>query len=254
MDDAAYRLENFVKPSLQRIEGVGNVEIYGTQAREVQIELLDDRLRSATASTSAPCSGCCATRTSPSPAATSSTAAARSTSARWAASTPSKIISSHHRRSTVRRLRLSDVALVRFRPPRREWVYRVDRQPAIGIQVTRDSTGNIERISREVRRYPRRPPEKLPAAQAGVHFNIFFDQGIQVKQSIDNLADSGLWGGIFAALVIYIFLRAPRMTGDPHALDPALTALHHHRPLFHRLVAQRRHDDGPPPRRRHGRG
>ena len=46
IDDAAYRLENFVKPALQRIEGVGNVDIYGTSIREVQIELIDDRLRS----------------------------------------------------------------------------------------------------------------------------------------------------------------------------------------------------------------
>src|SRR5688572_29318683 len=46
MDDAAYRLENFVKPAIQRIEGVGNVDIWGIQGREVQVELLDERLRS----------------------------------------------------------------------------------------------------------------------------------------------------------------------------------------------------------------
>jgi HAE1 family hydrophobic/amphiphilic exporter-1 len=46
MDDVAYRMDNFIKPALQRIEGVGNVDIHGIQSREVQIELLDDRLRS----------------------------------------------------------------------------------------------------------------------------------------------------------------------------------------------------------------
>src|SRR3954469_23106856 len=46
MDDAAYRLENFVKPALQRIEGVGNVDIWGIQSREVQVDLIDERLRS----------------------------------------------------------------------------------------------------------------------------------------------------------------------------------------------------------------
>ncbi|MBI4622408.1 MAG: efflux RND transporter permease subunit, partial [Verrucomicrobia bacterium] len=31
MDNAAYRMENFVKPALQRIEGVGTVEMWGIQ-------------------------------------------------------------------------------------------------------------------------------------------------------------------------------------------------------------------------------
>ncbi len=208
MEDAAYRLENFVKPALQRIEGVGNVEIYGTQSREVQIELLDDRLRSHRIDVAAML-GLLRNQNF-------------AISGGYVMDGGRKIyVRSMGRFQTLddisaiivdpeRRLRLSDVALVRFRPPRREWVYRVDRQPAIGLQVTRDSTGNIERISREVRA-TLKELEKLPPL-AGVHFNIFSDQGVQVKQSIDNLAESGLWGGIFAAFVIYVFLRAPRMT------------------------------------------
>jgi HAE1 family hydrophobic/amphiphilic exporter-1 len=208
IDDAAYRLDNFVKPALQRIEGVGNVEIYGTSTREVQIELLDDRLRSHRIDVAAML-GTLRNQNF-------------AISGGYVIDGGRKIyVRSMGRFTTIediaaiivdneRRLRLSDVALVRFRPPRREYVYRVDGQPAIGIQITRDSTGNIERISREVRA-TLVDLQKLPQLK-GVHFNIFFDQGTQVKQSIDNLADSGLWGGIFAALIIYLFLRAPRMT------------------------------------------
>ena len=35
-----------LQPALQRIEGVGNVSMWGIQSRQVQVELLDDRLRS----------------------------------------------------------------------------------------------------------------------------------------------------------------------------------------------------------------
>lgn len=208
MDDAAYRLDNFVKPALQRIEGVGNVEIYGTQAREVQIELLDDRLRSHRIDVGAML-GLLRNQNF-------------AISGGYVFDGGRKIyVRSMGKFNTLedlsslivdpeRRLRLSDVALVRFRPPRREWVYRVDRQPAVGIQVTRDSTGNIERISREVRT-TLVELQKVPQL-AGMTFNVFFDQGVQVKQSIDNLTQSGLWGGMFAALIIYLFLRAPRMT------------------------------------------
>lgn len=208
MDDAAYRLENFVKPALQRIEGVGNVEIYGTQSREVQIELLDDRLRSHRIDVGAML-GLLRNQNF-------------AISGGYVMDGGRKIYVRSMGRFNVledissliidnqRRLRLSDVALVRFRPPRREWAYRVDRQPAIGLQVTRDSTGNIERISSDVRA-ALVELQKLPQL-TGITFNIFFDQGVQVKRSIDNLRDSGLWGGIFAALIIYLFLRAPRMT------------------------------------------
>ncbi|MEO6245483.1 MAG: efflux RND transporter permease subunit [Opitutaceae bacterium] len=207
-DDAAYRLDNFVKPALQRIEGVGNVEVYGTQSREVQIELLDDRLRSHRIDVGA------------------MLALLRNQnfaiSGGWVIDGGRKIyVRSMGRFNTLddiasliidneRRLRLSDVALVRFRPPKRDYVYRVDRQAAIGLQITRDSSGNIERISTDVRA-TLVELQKLPQL-AGFNFNIFFDQGVQVKQSIDNLRDSGLWGGMFAAVIIYIFLRAPRMT------------------------------------------
>jgi HAE1 family hydrophobic/amphiphilic exporter-1 len=40
MDDAVFRLENFVRPALQRIEGVGNVDMWGIQSRQVEVELL----------------------------------------------------------------------------------------------------------------------------------------------------------------------------------------------------------------------
>ena len=46
IEDAAYRMENFVKPVLQRIDGVGNVDIWGVQSREISIDLIDERLRS----------------------------------------------------------------------------------------------------------------------------------------------------------------------------------------------------------------
>src|SRR4051812_47664501 len=45
MDDAFYRIDTFVKPALQRIEGVGNVDIWGIQTPQVQVDLVDERLR-----------------------------------------------------------------------------------------------------------------------------------------------------------------------------------------------------------------
>lgn len=209
MDDAAYRLEHYVKPALQRIEGVGNVDIWGIQGREVQVELLDERLRSHRIDVS------------------QMIAALRtqnfSLSGGYVYESGKKVyVRSIGRFTSVdeiasliidrdQRLRLSDVANVSYKMPRREWVYRVDGQSAIGMQVTRESSGNIERISREVRatlaELANSP--QLP----GIRFDVFYDQGTEVRKAIANLEEAGLWGGLFAALIIYAFLRAPRMTG-----------------------------------------
>lgn len=208
MDDAAYRLEHFVKPALQRIEGVGNVDMWGIQGREIQVELLDERLRSHRIDVPQMINALRAQNFS--------------LSAGYVYESGKKIYVRSLGRFTsaeeigsiiidpVQRLRLSDVANVSFRLPKRDWVYRVDRQPAVGLQVTRESTGNIERISREVRATLVKLGE-MPQL-AGIKFDVFYDQGLEVKRSIDNLKEAGLWGGMFAAIIIYVFLRAPRMT------------------------------------------
>ncbi|MES2696692.1 MAG: efflux RND transporter permease subunit [Verrucomicrobiota bacterium] len=209
MDDAAYRLEHYVKPAIQRVEGVGNVDIWGIQGREVQVELIDERLRSHRIDVSAMVA--------------SLRAQNFALSGGYVFESGKKIYVRSLGRFTAveeiaslivdrdQRLRLSDVATVSYRLPRRDWAYRVDGQPAIGIQVTRESSGNIERISREVRETLVKLEEspQLP----GIKFDVFSDQGKDVRSSIANLEEAGLWGGMFAALIIYIFLRAPRMTG-----------------------------------------
>jgi HAE1 family hydrophobic/amphiphilic exporter-1 len=208
MEDAAYRLEHFVKPVLQRIEGVGNVDIWGIQGREVQIELIDERLRSHRIDVPQMVSYLRNQNVA--------------LSGGYVYESGKKIYVRSMGRFTgveeigsiiidpAKRLRVSDIANVSFRMPRRDWVYRVDRQPSVGLQVTRDSTGNIERISREVRASLVKLAE-MPQL-AGIRFEVFYDQGQEVKKSISTLEEAGYWGGLFAALIIYVFLRAPRMT------------------------------------------
>ena len=135
MDDVAYRMENFIKPAIQRIEGVGNVDIHGVQSREVQIELLDDRLRSH--------------RIDVSQMLTNLRNQNFAISGGYIFDGGRKIyVRSLGKFTTLeqigeiiidpqRRLRLKDVALVRFRMPRRDYVYRVDGKPAVGLEIKR---------------------------------------------------------------------------------------------------------------------
>ncbi len=209
MDDAAYRLENFVKPALQRIDGVGNVDIWGVQSREIAIDLIDERLRSHRIDVPTMLNALRAQNIAVSGGYVQEAGRKIYVRSLGRFSSVEQIASIII--DPVRKLRVADVANVSFRMPRREWVYRVDRQPSIGIQITRDSTGNIDRISRDVRA-TLEELKQMPQLE-GVRFEIFSDQGKDVRDAIGHLKDAGLWGGLFAALVLYTFLRAPRITG-----------------------------------------
>ena len=206
--DAFQLLDVHVRPALQRIEGVGTVEVRGEAARQVRIELDQGRLRGHGVSPYE--------------------VGRRLASLNFAL--PGGRVMEGGRRIHVRSLgrfesldevrqlivddehglRLGDVAEVALKPPKQEWFTRIDGRPALGIEVMKASGGNLVEISRGVRaklaELQRRPHLE------GVDFEIFWDQGEHIVESVDNLKSTGLWGGLFAGLVLLFFLRALRMT------------------------------------------
>lgn len=84
---------------------------------------------------------------------------------------------------------------------------RLDGHTAVSIGIFRESDANIAAISKAVH-------ERLAkiTAETGIAFNSFFDQGDLIQTSIQNLRNTALWGGLFAALVLLFYLRAFRMT------------------------------------------
>jgi HAE1 family hydrophobic/amphiphilic exporter-1 len=207
--DPFWPMDTYVRPALQRIEGVGNVNIWGIDRREIRIELIEDRVRShgidvyqlveRLRDQNFNLGGGHVIE------------GGRKVYVRSLGQLESLEQIENLVVDPATRLRVADIARVSLATPRREWVYRVDQRPAVGIEITRESSGNIERMSREVRA-ALRTLEGDPSL-AGIRFDVFWDQGKHVRESIDTLRTSGVWGGMFAALIIYAFLRAPRMTG-----------------------------------------
>ncbi|MDA0747275.1 MAG: efflux RND transporter permease subunit [bacterium] len=107
-------------------------------------------------------------------------------------------------------VRLKDVADILYDAPDRYWRQRIDGQPAASIEIKRESGANIVDVCRRVEA-ALKEIEARPAT-ANLRFNIFFNQGQFIDESIRNLRNTALWGGLFAALVLLFFLRAVRMT------------------------------------------
>ncbi len=104
-------------------------------------------------------------------------------------------------------VRLRDVADVFFDVPLMENRQRIDGQPALSLGILREAGANIvevcDRIEAELRQIE---------AETDFKFDTFFSQGDLIRESIGNLRDTGLWGGLFAVLVLFFFLRSVRTT------------------------------------------
>ena len=110
-------------------------------------------------------------------------------------------------RHSTRQVRLKDVADVVYAAPPRDRVWRVDGQRNLGLDVYKESGENIVDLCKRVVGEMARIEATTPAA-----FRLFYSEGKLIEDSMDNLKVTGLWGGLFAALVLLFFLRAVRMT------------------------------------------
>ncbi len=102
---------------------------------------------------------------------------------------------------------VSDVGGVLFGMPPRLGSWRINGKEAVGLDVYKESSANVVDVSVRVK-------EELDriAEETGAQFNVLWDQGRAVRDSIDNIRTTAIWGALFASLILLYFLRAFRMT------------------------------------------
>ncbi len=81
-------------------------------------------------------------------------------------------------------------------------INRVNGNPSLGLQLFKTSEANTVGASREAFT----KLEELEAAQAGLQFDVIFEQATFIEESITGVAREGGLGAIFAVIVILIFL------------------------------------------------
>ena len=102
-------------------------------------------------------------------------------------------------------LRLRDVASVELRSPDREYGRHLDRSYAIGVAVSKSTGSNMvdvsDRVMQEIAEI-----SKLPQMQ-GIKIFDLDNQADSVRDSLSDLLNAGLIGGLLAVVVLYLFLR-----------------------------------------------
>lgn len=105
---------------------------------------------------------------------------------------------------------LSDIATVSYRPNLSATISRIEGRDGVAFGIYKESNANTVSVSRAI-------AETFKDLEAdpqtgGMSFVTFFDQGEVIQGSIDNVLNTAAWGGLFAVVVLFAFLRQWRMT------------------------------------------
>lgn len=206
--DVDYISERYVIPAIQRINGVGNVEVNGIRGREIRIELDHDKIK-----------------------------AHKIDVAKLAQSLNNQnfnlsagVVQESERELFVRSVgrisdldafnripidissgvQLGDIATVSFKPQDNWRVFALERDKSYGLEITRSSGANIVEVCRQVEE-TLTELQNLPELES-LRFHLFFNQGKHVTESVNNLKQAGLWGGLFSIFILFAFLRSAKMT------------------------------------------
>ena len=207
LSDSYELLDRLLKRRIERLEGVSRVELQGVDPREIRILLRPDML--AAYGVDIATVRDLLMRSNFAVSAGQITAGGQRFSVR-----PSGEFRSvdEIRNLTIndRGLRLSDVADVELRTPERNYGRHLDREYAIGIMVNKTTGTNLvevtDRVIEEVEKIG-----KLPQMQ-GINIFSLDNQGDSVRESLSDLLNAGMIGGLLAIVVLYLFLRQATTT------------------------------------------
>lgn len=202
LSDAYELLNRNLKQRIERIQGVGQVTLYGVEKKEIRIELnpnrlaaynidlnnLSTRLRSTNFSISA--------------------GKITEGGLRYMVRPVGQLTGVEDIENLIiadNNLRLSDIATVSYTSPERNYARHLDRKYAVGLDITKESTANtvevVDDILAEIEEI-----NKLPEMQ-GIYIYEMFNQAEGILSSLKELLNSGLIGAFLSVIVLYIFLR-----------------------------------------------
>lgn len=102
-------------------------------------------------------------------------------------------------------IRIVDVADVDYMEPPLEYGRHLDRQFAVGVSVTKESSANTVEVTEGVRE--RIAKMALDPELEGIKFLVWRDQGREITKTIADLQQTGLFGALLACFVLFLFLR-----------------------------------------------
>ncbi len=206
--DPYYFTENHIKKPLERVDGVANVEIFGADEKSIQILINQDQIKRFKINLYDVITVLRQDNFA------ISSGNLRDGGNKIFVRSVGKFRSIDDIRNIPIKgpnILLRDIARVVYDVPEKTWVQRLNGKPAIQLGIYKESMANTVELSLAVRKVFEEDFKNDPQL-ANFDVEILFDQGEHILESIDNLKSAGIWGGFFAFIVLYFFLRRFRMT------------------------------------------
>ena len=198
--------EDVIVRRLQRLEGVADVEVRGIEVREIQINLIPDRLAALGIDVREVAAVIRSNHE------TASVGTVRDGSRAYFVRVDGKLrnLDEIGALPLGGGLRLGDVAEIEMAyPEQEEWDF-LNGQEALNVRLYKASTANLLAMIDGAKAELDTILE-LPGA-AGLHVNIYRDDSADVRNGISELRNTGVLGGALAVFFMYLFLRRFRST------------------------------------------
>ncbi|MBO6525209.1 MAG: efflux RND transporter permease subunit [Balneolaceae bacterium] len=202
LSDSFDLLNRNLKQRIERIDGVGQVTLYGVEKKEIRIELLTDRILSYNIDLNQ--------LTATLSRANFSTSAGKITDSglrynvrpmgelRGVEDIENLIIGENN-------LRVKDIAEVKYTEPVRNYARHLDMKYAIGLDIVKESSANtVETVSRVLEEIEE--INKLPEMQ-GITIYEMQNQADGILSSLRELLSAGILGAFLSIFMLYFFLR-----------------------------------------------
>ncbi len=105
-------------------------------------------------------------------------------------------------------IRVRDIAEVRDSYEDARYMVEMNGAPAVSVGIQKQSGANTVAVAEAVRS----EMERINRERDDVHLSVVSDQSEFIRQSIDSVRSSTLWGSLLAILVLYFFLRSRSST------------------------------------------
>jgi HAE1 family hydrophobic/amphiphilic exporter-1 len=102
-------------------------------------------------------------------------------------------------------LKLKDIAEIQYAEPAVEFGRHLDHSYAIALEVFKEPTANAVEVATavtsKVKEFDDDPYLK------GITLFVWQDQAKEIKDGLKGITNTGMWGGLFAFVILFIFLR-----------------------------------------------
>ena len=197
--------ENNLKPMLERLEGVSEINVYGGQEQEVAIEIDPDKLENYNLSIVD------VYNKMKSASANLPGGILREGEKEYLVKIEAEIETTDEIREIIlsnkdgHLLKLKDVASIKVAPKDIKSIYRKNGEDSIVVIISKTDSGNAVSIVNNSKKLLERNRGSLPL---NTKLNYEFDSSITINNSINNVKSSGIQGLVLASAILFVFLKS----------------------------------------------